>query len=103
MKFRSFTLSILVLFGISVDNSVSAQEKLVWTEVGNGVWKVSVGKPENYNLLSASGVKPEIAALQKMQKTELVSAKAGIFANIQDGKTYLRFPLQRRTDLWIWS
>lgn len=100
MKFRSFTLSILVLFGISVDNSVSAQEKLVWTEVGNGVWKVSVGKPENYNLLSASGVKPEIAALQKMQKTELVSAKAEIFANIQDGKTYLRFPLQKREQIY---
>ncbi len=84
---------------ILISFSIHAQP-LKWVEVGNGIWKVSVGKPETYDLLKAADVKPNNAAIQKLPKSAFPLPKTDIVVRFQDGKTYLRFPLTREEQLY---
>lgn len=79
--------------------SIHAQP-LKWVEVGNGIWKVSVGKPESFDLLKAADVKPNTAAIQKLPSPPFPLVKNDIVVRFQDGKTYLRFPLVREEQLY---
>ena len=89
---------LFFLFGICSMN-LHAQ-KITWTEIAPGVWKGIAGKPENYNLLKAAGSVPDKVALGKMAAAGFPIAKADINADIKDGKTYLRFPLQKEEQLY---
>ena len=75
-------------------------QQLTWTEVAPGVWKGSVGKPESYDLIKASGSVPNREALSKMEKTVFPLSKPDIAATVSDGKTYLRFPLEKEEQLF---
>lgn len=44
----------------------SFAQPLKWTSLAPGVWKATIGKPEVYNLLTASGAKPNMGALAKL-------------------------------------
>lgn len=92
MKPLLFTL-LLISFSIHA-------QPLKWVEVGNGIWKVSVGKPESYDLLKAADVKPNTAAIQKLPTSAFPLAKNDIVVRFQDGKTYLRFPLVKEEQLY---
>lgn len=92
MKPILFTL-LLISFSIHA-------QPLKWVEVGNGIWKVSVGKPESYDLLKAADVKPNTAAIQKLPGAAFPLAKNDIVVRFQDGKTYLRFPLVKEEQLY---
>ncbi|QJW92255.1 DUF5110 domain-containing protein [Spirosoma taeanense] len=87
---------ILFLFSFQL---VRAQA-LVWTPVQPGVWKAVVGKPEAYNLLTAAGAKPSTSALAKLGPTPFPLPQPAITARLVDGKTYLRFPLNRTEQLY---
>ncbi|WP_128546391.1 glycoside hydrolase family 31 protein [Larkinella soli] len=71
-----------------------------WVETAPGVWKGSVGKPEAYDLLTASGAQPNTAALDRLGKTAFPLAPETIAARIVGGRTYLRFPLERGEQLY---
>jgi alpha-glucosidase (family GH31 glycosyl hydrolase) len=88
-------LFALILFSFSIH-----AQPLKWVEVGNGIWKVSVGKPESYDLLKAADVKPNTIAIQKLPKSVFPLSKNDIVVRFQDGKTYLRFPLTREEQLY---
>lgn len=75
-------------------------QKLSWTKVAPGVWKGIIGKPEDYDLLKASGTKPNIEGLGKLAKADFPLSQAAIKADLQDGKTYLRFPLQKDEQIY---
>jgi alpha-glucosidase (family GH31 glycosyl hydrolase) len=75
-------------------------QQLTWSEVAPGVWKGIAGKPEDYDLLKASGAQTNIAALGKMLKAEFPLSQTDINTEVLDGKTYLRFPLQREEQLY---
>jgi alpha-D-xyloside xylohydrolase len=96
MKYRF--LLFLLLPAIYVSN-VCAQS-ITWTQVEPGIWKGIVGKPEAYNLLSASGALPYKAGLQQMGKADFPLAQQDISGKISDGKTYLRFPLEKNEQLF---
>jgi hypothetical protein len=67
MKKSVYTTALLwSLLSISV---CSFAQGMQWKEVAAGVWKVSVGKPEAYNLLTAAGAQPNAEALKKMGTT----------------------------------
>lgn len=90
-------LRILLLFlslGIARAQSVS------WTLVQPGIWKGTVGKPEAYNLLTAAGAKPNAAALARLGTAAFPLPKSAISMLVRDGKTYLRFPLDRTEQLY---
>lgn len=78
---------------------VSAQQPS-WKEVAPGVWKAIIGKPESFNLLKASGVKPNEPALAKMNASSFPLDKTDISAVIKNAQTYLRFPLKREEQLF---
>ncbi|MFD1145147.1 glycoside hydrolase family 31 protein [Larkinella insperata] len=80
--------------------SIAGFAQSSWTETAPGVWKLSVGKPEAYNLLTAAGVPPNTAALASLPKTGFPLPKEDISVKVVDGKTYLRFPLERGEQLY---
>ena len=75
-------------------------QKITWKEVAPGVWKGIVGKPESYDLLKASGSQPRIQALEKMTTSSFPFSTNDIAGSIADGKTALRFPLEREEQLF---
>src|SRR5215204_1550903 len=96
MKRRRF---IVVFLCVTLSLTGYAQ-KISWTEVAPGVWKGIVGKPESYDLLRASGSKPNTTALAKIAKSLFPLSIEDISGTIADGKTSLRFPLERQEQLF---
>src|SRR5215217_5792207 len=74
--------------------------QISWSEVAPGVWKGVAGKPESYDLLKASGSKPNVTALGKITKAEFPLSQTNIAGFINDGKTALRFPLDKDEQLF---
>ncbi|MBC9798200.1 TIM-barrel domain-containing protein [Sinomicrobium weinanense] len=71
-----------------------------WTEVAPGVWKTVVGNPEDYDLLKAAGCLPKKGALSQMDKTVFPLNREEINGNVADGKTSLRFPLEKEEQVY---
>ncbi|WP_241237825.1 alginate lyase family protein [Pseudoflavitalea rhizosphaerae] len=90
-------IGALCLFLLAM--SVQGQQP-VFQQVGPGVWKAVIGKPEAYDLLKASGSAPNKAALAKLEKANFPLPLSKINATVRDGKTYLRFPLARKEQLF---
>jgi alpha-glucosidase (family GH31 glycosyl hydrolase) len=89
----------ILIFLVSIAINVNAQSP-AWTEVAPGVWKATVGKPEAFDLLKAAGSVPNKEALGVITKAGFPFTKADIAARVQDGKTYLRFPLQKEEQVY---
>ena len=71
-----------------------------WQEKAEGVWNLSVGNPEKVNLLSELHITPKLEAINKMGKGELPISKEDIKFELIDGKTYIRFPLEKGEKLF---
>ncbi len=78
---------------------ITAQQ-LKWAVVAPGVWKAVIGKPETYNLLTASGARPNNNGLNKTGASSFPFPDADIAATVKDGKTHLRFPLDKEEQLY---
>ena len=91
---------ITLSFILSVFVFIAGAQKIVWSETVPGVWKGVVGKPEAYDLIKASGAKPFLPGLNKLGKSEFPLDKIDITATLKDGKTYLRFPLQKEEQIY---
>jgi alpha-D-xyloside xylohydrolase len=87
------------LTGVLLICSCAVMAQLSWKEIFPGVWKGTVGAPEAYDLLKASGAEP-VAALSKMSATVFPLSQNDISATVTDGKTWLRFPLERNEQLF---
>lgn len=98
IKFTGLKVAVLVIFHFALYKS-SAQQP-AWTETAPGVWKGVVGKPEAYDLMKAAGAQPAKEALAKMPKAGFPLPQAEIAGTVTDGKTYLRFPLQKEEQLY---
>jgi len=85
----------LLIFSITV-----YAQGVNWTEVASGVWKGIIGKPEEYDLIKASGSIPNKVALAKMATVKFPLSQNDIAGTINDGKTYLRFPLDKEEQLY---
>lgn len=90
---------MLLLGGLGAGLPAQAQPP-VWSEVAPGVWKVSVGSPEAYNLLTAAEASPNREALARLSESAFPLDKAAISLRVEGGKTYLRFPLDQSEQLF---
>ncbi|MEQ7799464.1 TIM-barrel domain-containing protein [Pedobacter sp. ASV1-7] len=90
----SFCLVLLFTFG-----QLDAQD-IKWKIIAPGIWKGSIGKPETYDLLIASGAKPAMDRLKRMNDASFPLVQQNITAKLNDGKTYLRFPLDRKEQIY---
>ncbi|WP_243647728.1 glycoside hydrolase family 31 protein [Flaviaesturariibacter flavus] len=90
---------LLLLVGLFASRAALAQG-ITWTEVAPGVWKGVAGRPEAYDLIKASGAQPAREALARLPKGAFPLQQSEIAGKVADGKTYLRFPLQRDEQLY---
>ncbi|MFS8617425.1 MAG: glycoside hydrolase family 31 protein [Solitalea sp.] len=102
-RFRISTLVLLCAGWLELsgqDKPPLPVEQPVWTEVQPGVWRARVGRPEAYDLLKAAGAAPKDDALEKMPSTSFPLPANEIKATRTDGKTYLRFPLEEKEQIY---
>ncbi|WP_240916426.1 hypothetical protein [Pedobacter sp. HDW13] len=92
-------LSLFTAFLLSLHFNLKAQE-IIWKEVEQGVWKGVFGTPEPYDLLKASGAKPNHGSLNRLGTTVFPFANQPVIAQVSDGKTYLRIPLDKTEQLY---
>jgi len=79
---------------------IPMQAQIAWQQVEPGVWKGVVGTPEAYSLLSVAGCTPQKEGFSRLPQVQLPALASEIVGNIQDGKTALRIPLQRKEQLY---
>lgn len=92
--------SLKTLFLFLATTALTTAQPVTWVAVQPGVWKATIGKPEAYNLLTASEAKPNVPALAKLGKPTFPLPQSVITARVAGGKTYLRFPLNRTEQLY---
>ena len=97
MKFYKSITTLFVLLCVAF---ASNAQQINWTEVAPGVWKGIVGRPEAYDLLKASGTTPNKEALAKIVASAFPFVQNDIAGTITDGKTFLRFPLEKEEQLY---
>lgn len=71
-----------------------------WEQVEPGVWKGTFGTPEDYSLLEASGAEPLEEGFLSLPDVEIPALHADITATVQDGKTYLSIPLEKKEQIY---
>lgn len=86
-------------------NGVGAQspaplKNVQWTSVASGVWKASVGKPDAYNLTTGLSITPRIETINRMESAQLPLQMDEISFQLIDGKTYIRFPLDKEEQIY---
>lgn len=78
----------------------SLRAQIRWTAVEPGVWKGVVGTPESYSLLDVAGCKPLEEGFTRLPEVTLPPLADQITATLQDGKTCISVPLQRKEQLY---
>ena len=96
MQFNRILFFSFFLFS----NFKGKAQDLQWMEIAPGVWKGVAGKPEDYDLLKASGASPNKEALAKLGAAAFPISQNEIAGTINDGKTLLRFPLGKEEQLY---
>lgn len=95
---------ILVICTLSIFSAckqpLNNKEKIEWKEETAGVWNISIGTPEKVNLRSELNITPKLNAIEKMGKASLPISREDIHFEIVDGKTYLRFPLEKEEKIF---
>jgi len=92
--------ALFVLFTVSVTAQQTKWQDANWHEVATGVWHLKIGKEQSVTLLGAAGIEPRLDALERLSDTEFPLDPDRIRAEVIDGKTYLRFPLERGEELY---
>ena len=72
----------------------------VWEKQFSGVWKSTVNSPDDFNLLAVGNKKPKGEAIDKLEETPIPVDLNEITAFTKNGKTYLRFPLEKEEQLY---
>jgi uncharacterized protein with ParB-like and HNH nuclease domain len=74
-----------------------------WKESFPGIWQATVNQPEDFNLLLVANKSPRSETLNKKSKQQFPLSKEEIKTFTKNGKTYLRFSLEKEEQiLRIW-
>ena len=90
----------IVTFILSILIFAQHAAQINWEQVTPGVWKGVVGTPESYSLLQVADVIPKMEGLSRLPKVALPALASEIKGIIQDGRTVLRIPLQKKEQLY---
>lgn len=90
----------LILGALALLMLLPAKAQITWQQVEPGVWKGVVGTPESYSLLDVSGATPLKEGFTRLPEVTLPALANEIVGAVQDGKTSLRIPLQRKEQLY---
>ncbi len=97
---RTVRFNFIIIMILFFSNYSALGQKIIWKEIENGIWKSSVGEPENISLLKAANIHPKTEALKELPKASFPFSEDLISFKIIDGKTYLRFPLTREEQIY---
>ena len=93
---KKYWILISTLCLCACGGKVSTDKKETgWQKETSGIWTMSVGTPEKVNLLSELHITPKMDAIQKMGEADLPISEQDITTEVVDGKTYIRFPLEK--------
>ncbi len=106
--FAGFVIALVVCFGCSrtaLRLRSGTGKDVSWggveyQKVASGVWKVEVGKPDKVNLLSELEFTPKIDAINAIEEVDLPVDKSEITTEVFDGKTYIRFHLDKEEKIY---
>lgn len=79
---------------------VGLTQNPAWEQVAPGIWKSVIGTPDQFDLLKAANVKPNLQALERLGVVDFPLPQSEIVAEISQGKTFLRFPLVHEEQLY---
>ncbi|HEX8607213.1 MAG TPA: TIM-barrel domain-containing protein, partial [Pedobacter sp.] len=68
--------------------------------IAPGVWKVKIGKQQKFDLLTTANIRPRTKALKNLGERSFPLAKEDCHSELQNGKIYLRFPLDTEEQLF---
>jgi alpha-glucosidase (family GH31 glycosyl hydrolase) len=71
-----------------------------WKQVAAGVWRSAIGAPQSFDLLRSAGGSPMLEALQTLGERPFPLPQELCYAEKQNGKLYLRLPLQKEEELY---
>jgi len=71
-----------------------------WKETFPGIWEATVNQPEDFDLLKAANKTPSSEALNKKVKQSFPISNDEIKTFTKNGKTYLRFPLEKDEQIY---
>ncbi len=99
MKFTKLKTiaTALALLGCAQQNLHAAIE---WQQVEPGVWKGIVGTPEDYSLLGVANATPLKEGFTRLPQTDIPSIAPEVVGEVVNGKTHLRFPLEKNEQLY---
>lgn len=92
--------TIATLAALSLGFMQNLHAAIEWQQVEPGVWKGIVGTPEDYSLLGVAGATPLKDGFTRLPQAELPSIAPEIVGEIVNGKTHLRFPLDKNEQLY---
>lgn len=91
---------LLLLFLLILGWTGPLKGQVQWEQVEQGIWKGTIGTPESYSLLKASGAQPLKEGFSRLPEVALPALSSNIIGTIQDGKTYLSIPLEKKEQLY---
>lgn len=98
LNFIYLLLGSLIIISCTSNKENQSDKKI--EKKAEGVWCISVGNPEDINLLSFLNISPKTEALNAMKKVDLPLKIDDIKTTIINGKTYLRFPLEKEEKIY---
>jgi alpha-glucosidase (family GH31 glycosyl hydrolase) len=101
-----FSLGMTLALGFLASTAANARAQStpatqpVWTLVAPGVLKTTIGKAEDFTLLSAAGIQPQTTALAALPEAGFPLNAKEIAASQWDWKTAVRLPLALDEDIY---
>jgi alpha-D-xyloside xylohydrolase len=98
MNIRPITLKLIASLLAVLSLPVDAQQS-EWEKTAPGVWKLTVGKPAGYDLITAAGTVAS-SQLLKMSDAPFPIEKGSISTTTVNGKIYLKLPLEKGENIF---
>lgn len=93
------TLLLLACFSCSSPDNCES----ICIKEGRGVWKMSVGTPEDVTLLSLLDISPNWKAIEEIEEVDFPINWDEIKTEVVGGRTYVRFPLEKEEKFMVWG
>jgi alpha-glucosidase (family GH31 glycosyl hydrolase) len=97
---KKLALIIRLVLALTGYSGVLSAQSPTWNEVAPGVWKSVTGVPDRMDLLNSAGINPYFDGLIKLGSVKFPLPEDEIFAEVSEGKTYLRFPLVKDEEIF---
>ena len=82
-KLKHAIIAIVILTTITPASSHPQTIPLNWQQVASGVWKVKIGVPQKFDLLTTANIHSGIEALKALVKRDFRSSKAIVMPNFK--------------------